>query len=90
MTSLAALLCDGRPLLIHTAQAADQAGLVAPWSDRLSVVEVVPESASVMLAPAVVIRPDGYVLWSAQGRGAGAPGLAEVATAWLGAPAQVL
>ncbi|MFE2044439.1 FAD-dependent monooxygenase [Streptomyces sp. NPDC059477] len=85
-TSLAALLHDGRPLLIHTAQAADQAGLLAPWSDRLSIVEVVPESPAAMPSPAALIRPDGYVLWSGQG-GSGATGLAEVATAWLGAPA---
>ncbi|WP_405648118.1 hypothetical protein [Streptomyces sp. NBC_00019] len=39
------------------------------------------------MAPAALIRPDGYVLWSAQGRGAGTPGLVEVAAAWLGAPA---
>jgi hypothetical protein len=67
--------------------AADRARAVAPWSDRLSIVEVVPESAAAMPAPAVLIRPDGYVLWSARGPGAGTADVAEVATAWLGAPA---
>ncbi|BAJ31610.1 MULTISPECIES: FAD-dependent monooxygenase [Kitasatospora] len=86
-TSLAALLADGRPLLIHTAQAAGPAELLAPWSDRLSVVEVVPESAAAMQAQALLIRPDGYVLWSAPGRRARTSGLVEVAAEWFGEPA---
>jgi monooxygenase len=88
LTSLAALLCDGRPLLLHTARTADLADLARPWSDRLSIVEAVPESAEAMPAQALLIRPDGYVLWSAQERETGAPRLTEVATAWLGAPAR--
>ncbi|WP_373299503.1 aromatic-ring hydroxylase C-terminal domain-containing protein [Streptomyces poonensis] len=47
-TNLVALLHDGRPLLVHTAQAAHHAELVRPWSDRLSIVEVVPDSSSAM------------------------------------------
>ncbi|MGY1456504.1 FAD-dependent monooxygenase [Streptomyces sp. SS8] len=85
-TSLAALLHGGRPLLVHTAQAADQADPLAPWSDRLSVVEVVPEPPAALPAPALLIRPDGYVLWSAQGGRTRFPGPAEVATRWFGVP----
>jgi monooxygenase len=85
-TSLAALLRDGRPLLVHTAQAAGQADLVTPWSGRLSIVEVVPDPSSVMPAQALLIRPDGYILWSAPGGRTRAPGLVEVTTQWFGMP----
>ncbi|WP_345943478.1 FAD-dependent monooxygenase [Streptomyces sp. SID8352] len=86
LTSLAALLHDGRPVLVHTAAAAHWARSAEPWSDRLSIVEAVPEPASALAAPALLVRPDGYVLWSAREDGA-TPDFAEVATAWLGAPA---
>ncbi|GHE01069.1 FAD-dependent monooxygenase [Streptomyces alanosinicus] len=87
-TTLAALLHDGRPLLIHTPQAAGQVTPAAPWSDRLSVVEAVPEPSSALPAPALLVRPDGYILWSAPDhRTTRAPQLTEALTRWLGTPA---
>ncbi|WP_308311163.1 FAD-dependent monooxygenase [Streptomyces sp. GbtcB6] len=85
-TTLAALMRDGQPLMVHLPQAADQVTAAAPWSDRLSVVEVVPDSSTAMPAPALLIRPDGYLLWSAQRPRAQTPDLVEVITKWFGTP----
>ena len=86
-----ALLHDARPALIDFGE---PGGVdIAPWADRVQLVEARYSGAwelpvlGVVPAPgAVLIRPDGYVAWV----GDGTPlGLAEALTTWFGPPAAV-
>ncbi|MDT0409599.1 MULTISPECIES: FAD-dependent oxidoreductase [Streptomyces] len=86
-TSLAALMTDGRPLLLHSAEAAEAAEVLKGWTDRVRVVEVHAKGPAPLPAPALLIRPDGYVLWSDPGGAERVPTLTAVAEAWFGTPA---
>ncbi|WP_354700702.1 Rifampicin monooxygenase [Paraconexibacter sp. AEG42_29] len=68
---------------------------VAPWSDRVQLVDAtyageweLPVLGVVAAPAAVVIRPDGHVAWVEDGDGGGA-GLPEALTTWFGPPTPV-
>ena len=84
-----ALLHQARPVLLTFGQ---RGGFdIAPWADRVQVVDAtyrgaweLPVIGVVPAPPAVLIRPDGYVAWA----GAVAdPGLPEALSRWFGAGA---
>jgi 3-(3-hydroxy-phenyl)propionate hydroxylase len=84
-----ALLHDARPVLLHLGGELDVD--VAPWADRLRVLDArydgaweLPVIGAVPAPSAVLIRPDGYVAWVAEGT---AKGLADALTTWFGTPA---
>jgi 2-polyprenyl-6-methoxyphenol hydroxylase-like FAD-dependent oxidoreductase len=84
-TRIAELLRAARPILLTLADRTGLAGAAEPWSDRVDVITATtPEPP----AEAVLIRPDGYVAWSA-GTGTSAPadGLREALQTWFGSPA---
>lgn len=76
---LSELRRDARPLLLDLSGGSELAAAVAPWSDR-----VVRLAAGTVTspAPALLIRPDGYVAWS----GADPDGLASALGRWFGTP----
>jgi 3-(3-hydroxy-phenyl)propionate hydroxylase len=64
---------------------------IAPWSDRVQYVDAtyagkweLPVLGEVAAPDAMLIRPDGYVAWVADGT---RQGLTEALTTWFGAPA---
>jgi hypothetical protein len=73
---LAELLRDARPLLVDLTGGDDLASTAAAWHDR---VRRVPATADDAPAPALLIRPDGYVAWA----GADADGLKAALTRWF-------
>jgi 3-(3-hydroxy-phenyl)propionate hydroxylase len=84
------LLHDGRPILLNFAEpgALD----IAPWADRLRLVDATYEGAlelpalgAVTVPSAVLIRPDGHVAWIDGTDG----GLSDALTTWFGPPAAV-
>jgi 2-polyprenyl-6-methoxyphenol hydroxylase-like FAD-dependent oxidoreductase len=84
-----ALLHDARPVLLHLGGDLDVD--VAPWADRLRVLDArydgvwkLPVIGAVPAPSAVLIRPDGYVAWVGEGTG---KGLADALTTWFGSPA---
>jgi len=83
------LLHDGRPILLNLAEpgALD----IAPWADRLRLVDAtydgaleLPALGAVTVPSAVLIRPDGYVAWIGDGTDRG---LFHALTTWFGPPA---
>jgi 2-polyprenyl-6-methoxyphenol hydroxylase-like FAD-dependent oxidoreductase len=82
------LLHDARPLLLNLGE---PGGFdIAPWEDRVRLVEArydgaweLPALGAVTAPDAVLIRPDGYVAWVGE---PGAPGLEEALTTWFGPP----
>jgi 2-polyprenyl-6-methoxyphenol hydroxylase-like FAD-dependent oxidoreductase len=74
---VAELLHDARPLLLDLTGRADVAATAEPWNSRVRHVVATSEHAP---APAVLVRPDGYVAWA----GADADGLKEALTRWFG------
>ncbi|WP_055046469.1 FAD-dependent monooxygenase [Devosia sp. A16] len=82
------LLHAARPVLINFG--ASGAFEIAPWADRVRLVDAVSEGAwqlpgigAVEAPQAVLIRPDGYVAWVGDAAG---QGLSEALTRWFGAP----
>ena len=87
-TRVAALLRDARPVLLNLG--APGAIDIAPWSDRVKLVDArytgpwtLPATGPVSAPPAVLIRPDGYVAWLG---GPDQLGLAEALATWFGPP----
>ncbi|GAA4640297.1 FAD-dependent monooxygenase [Actinoallomurus vinaceus] len=76
-TSVAALSRAGRPLLLDLDSRLRDA--VRPWADRIEVVTARTDEAP---APAVLVRPDGYVAWA----GEDADGLERACARWFGSP----
>jgi 3-(3-hydroxy-phenyl)propionate hydroxylase len=84
------LLHKARPVLLNLGA---PAGLdIAPWADRVQVVDAsyagaweLPVLGPVPAPRAVLIRPDGYVAWVGDGSHQGLP---EALTAWFGPPAR--
>ncbi len=81
-----ALLHAARPLLLNLG--IPQAFGIAPWAERVQVVDAAYDGAwelpglGVVTAPeAVLIRPDGYVAWVGDAAG---QGLTEALAAWFG------
>src|SRR5687768_14847923 len=83
------LLHRARPVLLDLGRSG---GLdVAPWADRVRVVEAehdgaweLPVLGEVTAPAAVLVRPDGHVAWVGDGTD---DGLAEALTTWFGPPA---
>jgi 2-polyprenyl-6-methoxyphenol hydroxylase-like FAD-dependent oxidoreductase len=73
---LAELLHDGRPVLLDLTGGNGLAAAAEPWSDR---VRAVTATAGDAPAPALLIRPDGYVAWA----GADPDGLKAALTRWF-------
>ncbi|RSN11448.1 FAD-dependent oxidoreductase [Nonomuraea sp. WAC 01424] len=74
---LAELLRDARPLLLDLTGGDALAATARPWNDR---VRHVPATAAGAPAPALLVRPDGYVAWA----GADPDGLEAALTRWFG------
>ncbi|HET7888096.1 MAG TPA: FAD-dependent monooxygenase [Bradyrhizobium sp.] len=84
-----ALLHRARPILLNLGEAGRFD--IAPWADRLRLIDAtyanfceLPVVGAVALPDAVLIRPDGHVAWVGEGTRAG---LAEALTRWFGEPA---
>ncbi|MCP2163227.1 FAD-dependent monooxygenase [Goodfellowiella coeruleoviolacea] len=73
---LAELLRDARPLLLDLTGGTDLAATAAAWRDRVHRVRATAADAP---APALLIRPDGYVAWA----GADPDGLKAALVRWF-------
>ena len=81
-----ALLHDARPVLLNLGE---PGGFdITPWADRVQLIEAtydgmweLPALGEVTAPTAVLIRPDGYVVWVGD-----QPGLADALTTWFGPP----
>jgi 2-polyprenyl-6-methoxyphenol hydroxylase-like FAD-dependent oxidoreductase len=83
------LLHDARPVLLNLGE--PRAFDVAPWADRVQVIDATYERAwelpalgAVTAPTAVLIRPDGYVAWVGEQN---QEGLDDALTTWFGPPA---
>ncbi|WP_405775461.1 FAD-dependent monooxygenase [Streptomyces sp. NBC_00859] len=74
---LAELTHHARPLLLDASHGTDLAAAAAPWADR---VLRIPADVKDTPAPALLIRPDGYVAWA----GSDPVGLQGALTRWFG------
>lgn len=86
-TRVYTLLHDARPLLLDFTDGASTD--VAPWADRVQVIDAkydgtweLPAIGVVPAPSAVLVRPDGYVAWVGDGTDAG---LTDTLTMWFGA-----
>ena len=82
------LLHEARPVLLNLG--APGAFDIAPWADRVQLIEAayagaweLPAIGAVAAPAAVLIRPDGYVAWVGDGTQAG---LVDALTTWFGPP----
>ena len=83
------LLHDARPVLLNLASPGGIA--VAPWRDRIKVIDAsyagaweLPALGAVTAPTAVLIRPDGYVAWVGDQTQSG---LTDALSTWFGPPA---
>jgi hypothetical protein len=83
------LLHDARPVLLNLGERGSFD--IAPWADRVQLIDAryvgaweLPVLGAVPAPTAVLIRPDGYVVWVGEQTHVG---LAEALTAWFGPPA---
>jgi 3-(3-hydroxy-phenyl)propionate hydroxylase len=82
------LLHDGRPVLLNLGE---PNGLdIRPWADRVKLIDAgydgtweLPVLGTVTAPTAVLIRPDGYVVWVGDQT---QQGLANALVAWFGPP----
>jgi 2-polyprenyl-6-methoxyphenol hydroxylase-like FAD-dependent oxidoreductase len=81
------LLNQARPVLINFGESHDITKDIAPWADRVQMVDAeyagtweLPVLGVVAAPKAVLVRPDGYVAW------AGGTSLTDALTTWFGAP----
>jgi 3-(3-hydroxy-phenyl)propionate hydroxylase len=84
------LLHDARPVLLDLAQRGDLD--ITPWADRVQPIDAshegeweVPVLGVVSAPTAVLIRPDGYVVWVGDGTDAG---LTDALATWFGPPSR--
>ncbi|MET7304484.1 FAD-dependent oxidoreductase [Embleya sp. NPDC005575] len=86
-TTLAGLLHRGRPVLLNlTADAdadADVRAAAAPWTDRVDIVTATPHTEDPHPS-ALLIRPDGYAVWSARSNSRDTDTLRTALTRWFG------
>lgn len=82
------LLHDARPILLDLSGGTLD---IAPWADRVTTIVAqyggvwqLPVLGAVTAPSAVLIRPDGYVAWVAEGT---SQGLCQALSTWFGAPA---
>jgi hypothetical protein len=83
-TSVAELLRPARGVLLDLTGAGTFAGAGHGWKDR---VDIVTAQSPGPPAAALLIRPDGYVVWAATHDAPHTDGLRHALTAWFGAPA---
>ena len=82
------LLHDARPVLLNLGE---PGGFdIAPWADRVRLIDAeyvgkweLPALGAVTAPTAVLIRPDGYVAWVANGTNLGLP---DALSTWFGPP----
>ena len=82
------LLHDARPVLLNLGE---PGGFdITAWADRVQLIDAayagtweLPALGPVTAPSAVLVRPDGYVVWVGDSN---QPGLAEVLTTWFGQP----
>jgi len=84
------LLHEAKPVLINFGAPRAYEAALAPWAQRVRVVDVayagaweLPVIGAVRAPTAALIRPDGYVAWVGEGRH---DGFLEALTTWFGAP----
>jgi hypothetical protein len=82
-TTLAELLHDARPLLLDLSGDAALRTVAGPWADRVAVVAATPVSGT-WDTDAVLVRPDGYAVWSGRGDHRDAESLRTALTRWFG------
>ena len=75
----AELLRDGRAVVLDLAGAAELGVTARAWADRIDFITATTDAPP---APAIVIRPDGYVAWA----GSGARSLEVALARWFGQP----
>ena len=82
------LLHDAKPLLLNLGQPGDFD--ITPWADRVQLTDAnhtgrweLPVLGEVSAPTAVLIRPDGYVAWIADGTQLGLP---DALATWFGPP----
>jgi 2-polyprenyl-6-methoxyphenol hydroxylase-like FAD-dependent oxidoreductase len=85
------LLHDARPVLINLSAPRIFLDIIAPWADRVRLIDAtyggaweLPALGVVPAPPAVLVRPDGYVAWVGDPTG---HGLTDALTTWFGPPA---
>ncbi|MEU6062842.1 FAD-dependent monooxygenase [Streptomyces sp. NPDC047097] len=83
-TSLAELLHTARPVLLDLADRPELRAAAAGWTDRLNVVTATPGEP--FGTDALLIRPDGYTVWSAQGDDRDPQLLTAALRRWFGEP----
>ncbi|MFJ5552589.1 FAD-dependent monooxygenase [Streptomyces sp. NPDC093225] len=83
-TTVAELLHRGRPVLLDLAGHVGLRTVAAPWSDRADVVTAAPDGGDGWGTGAVLIRPDGYAVWSARGTTSDAEALRAALARWFG------
>lgn len=85
-TTLAELLHQGRPLLLDLAGDAGLRAVAGPWADRVDIVTATPAppAGDGRRTEALLVRPDGYAVWSARGDGHDAGTLRAALTRWFG------
>jgi 3-(3-hydroxy-phenyl)propionate hydroxylase len=86
-----ALLHGARPVLLNLREPGCFNTHIAPWADRVQLVDAkyagaweLPAIGAVSAPAAVLIRPDGYVAWVG---GPNQSGLSDALTGWFGPPA---
>lgn len=91
-TRVSTLLHEARPVLLNLCD--HGAFDIAPWGDRVRLVEArcegtwdLPVTGVVAAPRAVLVRPDGYVAWTGAVTD---PDLPAALTRWFGAPAQAV
>ena len=81
---LAELLRGGRAVLLDFADRAELRDTAAEWAGRVNVVSAAPEET--VNAEALLVRPDGYLAYSACGKAGEAARLRASLTRWFGTP----
>ncbi|MFE9422322.1 FAD-dependent monooxygenase [Kitasatospora sp. NPDC006697] len=82
---LAELLHDAKPLLLDLGDRGELRQAARPWQDRVEVLTAVTDEP--IGTDALLVRPDGYTAWSAQGRGSDRETLVTALRRWFGEPA---
>jgi hypothetical protein len=84
------LLHHARPLLLNLGQAGSLQ--ITPWADRVRLIDAsyegrweLPVLGGVSAATAVLVRPDGHVVWVGDGTDAG---LTDALATWFGPAAR--
>ncbi|MQS07597.1 FAD-dependent monooxygenase [Streptomyces alkaliphilus] len=85
ITSLSELLHGARPLLLLLTESEELLKVVEPWRARVNAVTA--RATEQIGTDALLVRPDGYIAWSARGDAGDADTLAGALGCWFGDPA---